>query len=515
LSELALDLEGIDKRFGDVVAVVDAHLRVRRGTIHALVGENGAGKSTLLKIAYGQVRADRGTLHVDGVAAPTARWSPARAIAAGIGMVHQHFMLVPTLRVVDNVMLGREPIKHGWLDDTKVIAELREASARAGLSVWPEMRVGELSVGEQQRVEILKVLWRGANVILLDEPTAVLSPPEVKDFLEGLKAMREAGRTVVLCTHRLDEVHQVADAITVMRRGRVVGELPGGTSPAGIAAAMLGEGAVDELLAPAAARPPLPGGSPRLEVEHLRIPRRGGADAVADVSLAIAPGEILGVAGVEGNGQSELVLAIAGLIDHPHRGHGHVKLEGKDVTRRTAVERAALGLGHVAEDRHLRGCLLEMSLVDNVVLGRQRELSGRVALDGRRARAITEQLIAAYDVRPPEPDAIMALLSGGNQQKVVVARELSRPGLRVLLLAQPTRGVDLGAAALIHARIREVRDAGVAILLVSSDLDELMKLSDRLVVMARGRIVGHMAAGDASEAALGALMTGASEVRAS
>jgi len=502
-ADLALVLEDVHKSYGDCVANRGCGIHVRRGSIHALVGENGAGKSTLLSVAYGEIRADAGRIVVDGREVERTTWSPARAIAAGLGMVHQHFMLVPTLTVAENVMLGREPLS-SWhtLDVPRVVGELRALGERLGLTVWPEGETGELSVGEQQRVEIVKVLWRGANVLLLDEPTAVLSPPEVRDLLRVLEALRDEGKTVVLCTHRLDEVAQVADRVTVLRQGRFVRELERGeASPAAIARAMLGEDP-----APPQEFVPAAHGDPVLEVAGLRVARTGATDAVAGVSLSVRAGEILGIAGVEGNGQAELALAIAGLT-RPHAGA--VRIAGRDVTRATPAARAAAGLGHVPEDRHARAVIPSFSLAENVALGRQRQFSRGLALDRTRLHAETRRLCAEFRVEPPDPEARLGSLSGGNQQKVVVARELSRPGLRALVLAQPTRGVDVGAADVIRRRVRAARDAGVAVLVISSDLHELRELCDRIAVMRRGVLVETLARDAATDERLGALMTAA------
>jgi ABC-type uncharacterized transport system ATPase subunit len=508
VSDDALVLEGIEKAYGSCVSNAGCGLRVRRGSIHALVGENGAGKTTLLSIAYGEVRADAGRIVVAGQEVDPATWSPARAIAAGLGMVHQHFMLVPTLTVAENVMLGREPRTPAHLLDVpRVVAELRTLGDELGLTVWPEGETGTLSVGEQQRVEIVKVLWRGAQVLLLDEPTAVLSPPEVKELLRVLVALRDAGKTVVLCTHRLDEVAQVADRVTVLRKGKVVRELERGeASSAAIARAMLGE---DPTPPPPYAPAAL--GDVTLEVAGLKVARPGAADAVAGVSFAIRAGEVLGIAGVEGNGQAELALAIAGLVKP---SAGQVRLAGKDVTRATPRARAEAGLGHVAEDRHARGAVLAFDLAENVALGRQRQFSRGLQLDRARLVATTRALLDEFQVDPPDPSARLASLSGGNQQKVVVARELSRPGLRALVLAQPTRGVDVGAADLIRRRVRAARDAGVAVLLISSDLPELRELCDRIAVMRRGLVVETLARAAATDERLGELMTAASAASA-
>jgi general nucleoside transport system ATP-binding protein len=479
---------GLTKRFGSLAANDDVTLSVERGGIHAIVGENGAGKSTLLHLIYGELRPDAGRLTIGGVDVPLATHNPAGAIARGVGLVHQHFMLVPTLTVAENVVLGREPVHRGALDRARAEREVAEVAASAELTVEPRRRVADLTVGEQQRVEILKALWRGAEVLLLDEPTAVLSPPEVKELFRVLRALRDAGKTVVLVTHKLDEVTAIADATTVMRGGRVVASLPKGTPPGEIAKAIVGGHNIVE-----AARQPTAPGEVLLDVEDLAGGRLAGA------SLAVRKGEIVGIAGVQGNGQTELVLAVAGLLA-PSRGR--VLLGGNDVTRASVGARLARGLGHIPDDRHRRGVVLGFSLADNLRLGRQREL-GQAGLE-----AFATARLTAADVRPPDANAVIQTLSGGNQQKLVVERELGRPGLRVLLAAEPTRGVDIGAAAAIHARILAAAGAGVGVLLVSSDLAELRRLADRLLVFFRGRIAAELAP-SASDEELGALMTGA------
>ena len=486
---MALRATGVSKRFGAVRANDDVSVEIARGTIHAIVGENGAGKSTLLHILYGELRADAGRLEIGGADVDLAAHDPAGAIGRGVGLVHQHFMLVPTLTVAENVVLGREPRRGLVIDLARAEREIAAQATAADLSVDPRRRVAELSVGEQQRVEILKALWRGADILLLDEPTAVLSPPEVKELFRVLLALRDAGKTVVLVTHKLDEVATLADATTVMRGGRVAAALPRGTSAADIACAVVGGSEVPVLPERAHAER----GSTLLAVEDL------AAGRLAGVSLEVRAGEIVGVAGVQGNGQSELVLAVAGLLI-PDRGR--VRLRGADVTGASVAARLAGGIGHIPEDRHRRAMILGFGLADNLRLGRQREV-GHGGLDAwARAR------LEAADVRPPEPAAPMSSLSGGNQQKLVVERELGRPGLALLLAAEPTRGVDIGAAAAIHRRIAAAAAAGAGVLLVSSDLTELRALSDRLLVFFRGRIAASLPP-DASDERLGALMTGA------
>ncbi|HUS69013.1 MAG TPA: ABC transporter ATP-binding protein [Kofleriaceae bacterium] len=507
MSVPALLLRGITRRFGAVLANDDASLEVAPGTIHALVGENGAGKSTLMKIAYGQVRADAGTIAIRGTDVPRAKHSPSRALELGLGMVHQHFMLVGPMTVTENSVLGREKRRGAWLDLAGPAAELRALSQRFGLEVDPGARVEALSVGQKQRAEILKVLHQGAQVLLLDEPTAVLTPGEARQLEEVLRGLVKQGKTVVLITHKLDEVCRVADRITVMRRGKVVEEMAGGAdaTPERIARAMVGR-PVLFVVARGEATPK----EIALEVERLSVPREGGGrDAVAGVSLAVRAGEIVGIAGVEGNGQSELFEAVAGLV-RPSRGK--VSLAGRDITGLPVRARQELGLGHVPEDRHHRGLVLDFSVEENLILGRQRAFGGWRGLDRARVRAEAERQIAAGDVRPADPRARTGGLSGGNQQKLVIARELGRPGLKVLLCAQPTRGVDIGAIEHIHKAIVAARDAGLAVLLVSAELPELRALADRLLVMVRGTIAAELSSAELrAEGALdrvGELMTG-------
>lgn len=497
----ALALGHVTKRFGALTALDDASLRVERGTIHAVVGENGAGKSTLLRIAYGETRADAGALRIHGDEVPLARHSPAEGIRRRVGMVHQHFMLVPTLTVTENVVLGREPSRGGRLDLDRAASEIAAVSARVGLDVAPTRLVSELSVGERQRVEIVKVLWRGADVLLLDEPTAVLTPMEVASLFGVLRALAGEGTTLVLVTHKLDEVEAIADRVTVMRRGRVTAELPRGVSREAVARAMVG-GDVEPVVRP----PPRALGPVALDVSDLRVSRARGAPAVDGVTLMVRAGEILGVAGVQGNGQTELVLAIAGLA---RTQAGQVGLMGRDVTRAAPGERQALGLGHVPEDRHGRGLVLEMTLAENLILGQQRAFSGPGRLDFAHMERNAAERLTDLDVRPADSQATASTLSGGNQQKVVLARELGRSGLRVLVVAEPTRGVDIGATALIHRRLLAAAAAGVAVLVVSSELSELRALCDRVAVMLRGKLVAVLDTRSADDATLSALMTGA------
>jgi general nucleoside transport system ATP-binding protein len=495
----ALELRNISKTYGAVAANRGVSLTVERGTIHALVGENGAGKSTLMKIAYGNARADAGEVWIKGER--IARHSVSQSIARGVGMVHQHFMLVGTLTVVENVVLGQEPTRAGVLELPRAASEIRALSQKFGLDVDPDARVEDLSVGQQQRVEIVKVLWRGCDVVILDEPTAVLTPAEVRDLFTVLRGLVKDGMTIVLITHKLDEVLAVATRVTVMRRGERVAEYERqGLTAETIVRAMVGRPVQQHL-----DKKPASIGEPMLEIRDLHVTGARGIPAVRGIELVVRAGEILGIAGVEGNGQTELVEAIVGLRS-PDRGT--VSIGGKPITLAPVAHRYSAGLGHVPEDRHDRALVLDYSVQDNAIFGQQREFVGSFdILDRARVREHAERLIRAFDIRPPDPAHLVSGMSGGNQQKLVVARELSRHTLSVLVCAQPTRGVDIGAIEFIHRRLLELRAAACAILLVSVELDEIRALADRILVMADGAIVGEVPSG-ADERALGLLMAG-------
>ncbi|HEX6250230.1 MAG TPA: ABC transporter ATP-binding protein [Gemmatimonadaceae bacterium] len=518
----AVRMVAIDKRFGSVQANRRASLEVPRGEIHALVGENGAGKSTLMRILGGLMKPDAGTVEVNG--RNVTGWSTQDAIRAGIGVVHQHFMLVPPLTVAENVVLGKEPHRGPAFDRARALREVADLEQRTGLVVGGERRVADLSVGEAQRVEILKTLYRGAEILVLDEPTAVLSPPEVRDLWNVLRTVRDQGGTIILITHRLDEVMDLSEAITVMRAGETVARLKTGeTTAAGIAHAMVGravalteavgflpeEQTTAELEAAGKAAPAPSAGhaSATLSVRDLVVVGARGTNAVDGVSFEIAPGEILGVAGVEGNGQTELVEAIAGLRNV--RG-GSITLAGTDLTHASVDRRRAAGLAHVPEDRHRRGLILDYTVADNLILGSQQRFSGRGSLDENRIRSYADALTREFDIRPPDPALAARLFSGGNQQKVVIAREMGGD-FSVLLASQPTRGVDVGAIEFIHRRLREARDAGKSILLVSAELNEVLALADRVAVMYRGRIVAILPARHADPEVIGEYMIGARE----
>jgi simple sugar transport system ATP-binding protein len=515
----AVRLTDINRSFGPVLANRGASLEVARGEIHALVGENGAGKSTLMRVLSGMYAPEGGRMEVSG--RDVTGWSTADAIAAGLGMVHQHFMLVPTLTVAENMMLGRERTRGGRLDRERAQREVAELSATTGLAVRPESLVADLSVGEAQRVEILKTLYRGATTLVLDEPTAVLSPPEIDELWGVLRGMRARGGTIVLITHKLDEVMAISDSITVMRQGRTVDRLrTANTNPSEIAKAMVGrdvrlamEFVADEQGSATHASEKkivLPATTPLLEVRDLTVDDARRLTAVHSITFAVEPGEILGVAGVEGNGQTELIEAIAGL-----RGvrAGTIAVAGRDVTNASVKVRGDAGLSHIPEDRHVRGLVLDYSVAENLILGQQHRFTRGVRLDQDEIRAHAERQIEAFDIRPTDPARPVRALSGGNQQKVVIAREMYR-AFQVLLAAQPTRGVDVGAIELIHARLRESRDAGKAILLVSADLSEILALSDRVAVMYGGRFVAVLPRAQASVEVLGRHMTGASGAHA-
>ena len=508
----AIRIEGVVKTFGAVVANRDASLEVQRGEIHALVGENGAGKSTLMRVLAGLYAPDAGTVEVNG--RNVTGWKTTEAIEAGVGMVHQHFMLVPTLTVAENVVLGTEPTKGMTIDLHRAVVEVESLCRKCGLHVDPRAKIADLTVGEAQRVEILKALYRGARVLILDEPTAVLSPPEVQELWGVLRTLRDDGGTVVLITHKLDEVIAVSDNITVMRAGATVSRFPTqGVTPRDIARAMVGrdvnlhldamgavrEGAAHASSASSDSREPV------LRVQKLRVNSDRGTTAVNDLSFEIRPGEIVGIAGVEGNGQTELLEAIAGLRAVQSGG---VHLGTHDFTSLSVRERADRGLSHIPEDRHRRGLVLDYSIADNLILGRQHHFASRSGLDLARIASNATEQVKRFDIRPPITELPARALSGGNQQKIVIAREMGRE-FSVLLAAQPTRGVDVGAIEFIHEQLRAARNAGKGILLVSADLPEVLALSDRIAVMYGGRFVTVLPAAECTAELLGPYMTGA------
>jgi general nucleoside transport system ATP-binding protein len=494
----AVRLRGIVKRFGTVLANDHVDLTVAAGEVHALMGENGAGKSTLMSILYGLLRPDAGTVELAG--RPVSFDSPAQAIAAGVGMVQQGFALFDSMSVVDNVIYGAEPTRRGLLDRKAATAAVRELVERHQLRLRPDDRAGDLPVGLRQQVEILKLLYRQARVLVLDEPTAVLTPAEAERLFTVLRELAADGRTVLLVTHKLHEVTAVGEAVTVLRDGRVTMTGPTrGLDRARLATAMTGrEVDLDRVYPPG--RP----GAEALTVRNLTV-RRGPRTVLDDVSLAVRAGEIVGIAGVAGNGQTELVAAIAGLLP----AEGTVRLGEEDVAALGVRERRAAGLAHVPEDRAAVGAAPTARLADNLAVGfhRRPPLLRRGFLRPEAVRAHAERIVERFDVRAPGTSAPMRTLSGGNQQKAILGRELSQQA-PVLLVEQPTRGVDIGAVVGIHTELVAHRDAGHAILLVSAELSEILGLSDRVLVMYEGRVVAEFAKDEADAETIGLAMAG-------
>jgi simple sugar transport system ATP-binding protein len=501
-ASVAIELAGITKTFPGVVANDDIHLRVRAGEIHAIVGENGAGKSTLMKILYGMLRPDRGTIAIDGREVHFR--SPKDAIAVGIGMVHQHFMLADNLTVLENVVLGSEPARGGLLAFEEARRRIRELSETYGLPLDPDRRVEDLTVGERQRVEIIKVLFRGARTLILDEPTAVLVPQEVEELFRNLRDLASRGVTIIFISHKLDEVLEIADTITVIRAGRTVATV----SPEEVDAHRLAELMVGSEL-------PTPETREVTVTEHVALAVRGlGVRveerwALRDVSFEIRRGEIVGIAGVEGNGQRELVEALIGLR---RPDAGTIELEGEDVTAWSTRRRREAGVGYIPEDRHVWGLLLPSPLWENAMLGHQTQppFAKGAFVDRGGAHTRTAEIIRDYHVITPGPDTPALALSGGNQQKFVVGREMAASP-RVLIAAHPTRGIDVGAQAAVWEQIRAARAAGLALLLISADLEELIGLSDTLHVILRGRFVARLDPSTVTPEDLGSYMTGARE----
>ncbi|MEV0404766.1 ABC transporter ATP-binding protein [Actinoallomurus sp. NPDC050550] len=499
-TEPAVELHGITKRFPGVVANHDIDITVAAGTVHAIVGENGAGKSTLMKILYGMQRPDEGTIKVNGALADLH--SPADAIARGIGMVHQHFMLADNLTVLENVVLGAEKL-HGIGGGAR--KRIKEISDQYGLGVAPDGLVEDLGVGARQRVEILKVLYRGAKILILDEPTAVLVPQEVDELFANLEELKREGLTVIFISHKLDEVLKVADAITVIRRGTTVAS----ADPKEVSARQLAELMVGSELPVPELRESTVTDVPVLTLDGVTVRNASGRAVVDDVSLTIHEGEILGIAGVEGNGQAELVEAIMGMLPVEY---GVIRLGGEDLVGRSTRHRRELGIGFIPEDRHRHGLLLESPLWENRILGHQTRSPNvkGLLIDRAGARRDTERIVEDYDVRTPGIDVTAASLSGGNQQKLIVGREMSGEP-KLLIAAHPTRGVDVGAQSAIWDHLRHARAEGLAVLLISADLDELIGMSDTLRVILRGRLVGEADPATITPDALGSLMTGAGE----
>src|SRR5919201_1675086 len=496
----ALELRGITKRFPGVLANDHVDFDLRRREVHALLGENGAGKSTLMNILYGLYHPDDGEVRINGRA---IRFHSSKdAIESGIGMVHQHFMLIPVMTVAENIVLANEPTEGGvFLDYDAAMKRVTELARTFKFSIDPRARVQNISVGQQQRVEILKALYRNADILILDEPTAVLTPQEAHELFEILKTLRDEGMSIIFISHKLNEVLEIADRITVLRRGKKIETLPReGATEAGLAKLMVGR----EVLLRVDKKPADPA-QPLLEVEDVHVLDDRGLPAVKGVSFTVRAGEILGVAGIDGNGQTELIDAITGLR-RPQSGH--VRLAGEDVTGATARRILDRGLSHIPEDRHLRGLVLDFTLAENIALHdyEKEPYSEHGFLVIRRWLARARQLLQRFDVRGGTPETRASALSGGNQQKVVLAREIERDP-HVLVAAQPTRGLDVGAIEFVHRRLVEARDNGRAVLLVSLELEEILSLSDRTLVMYEGQIVGEYSPG-VTEEQLGIAMTG-------
>ncbi|MHB1393388.1 MAG: ABC transporter ATP-binding protein [Clostridia bacterium] len=495
-----IEMKGIGKSFPGIRANDNINLTIEQGEIHVLLGENGAGKSTLMNILYGLYQPDEGQIFVKGE--PVKITNPNVAISHGIGMVHQHFMLVQPFTVAENIILGMEPSRGMTLDLDKAIKDVEEISKKYELKVDPRALVQDISVGMQQRVEILKTLYRGASILILDEPTAVLTPQEIEELGVIMESLVNQGKSIILITHKLKEVMSMSDRVTIVRRGKVIDTLyTKDTNIDDLAEKMVGRKVnltVDKKEAAFAA--------PILEIKGLKVLDSRKLEAVRGVDLQVHAGEILGIAGVDGNGQNDLVQAITGLLKAQA---GEVLINGKEITNLPPKEVIASGVGHIPEDRHKRGLVLNYSLAENAILGNHysKQFRKGLGLSYQKIREYCRKLIKEYDVRTPSEKVLAKSLSGGNQQKLIVAREIDRdPSL--CIASQPTRGLDVGAIEFVHKKLVELRDEGKAVLLVSLELDEIMSLSDRIAVMYDGKIVGILDAKDATEKKLGIMMAG-------
>ncbi len=506
---ILVELKNITKKFGALIANDKVNLSIEKGEIHALVGENGAGKTTLMNVFYGLYQPDFGKIYLNGTEIHMA--NPKTAISLGIGMVHQHFMLIPPLTVAENIVLGEEPGNFLTYNKSKAISEVQQISEKHGLNVDPAALVSTLSVGTEQRVEILKLLYRRASILIFDEPTAVLTPQETKDLFRIFNSLKKEGKTIVFISHKLKEVMEISDRITVMRQGKTVGVLvKEKTSEAEIARLMVGR---DVLFIPD--KEVFPKGDVVLEVQNLQAVNDRHLPALQGVSFTVKAGEILGVAGVAGNGQTELAEVLTGLRSVKN---GKIFLKGQDVTQDSPGEKIKLGIAHilgiahVPEDRHKRGLILDFPVAYNLILGSQNKLpfSKNLILDSQAIQNFAKEKIVEFDIRPGNENLPARYLSGGNQQKVVIAREFSRDP-SFLVISQPTRGVDVGGIEFIHHQILSMKKKGKAILLISLELDEILNLSDRIAVLYNGKIMKILERAAATEEQLGLLMAGISE----
>jgi ABC-type uncharacterized transport system ATPase subunit len=494
-----LELRGITKAFPGTVANDHIDFDLRRREVHALLGENGAGKTTLMNILYGLAKPDEGEILLNGERITFS--SPKDAIERGIGMVHQHFMLIPVMTVAENIVLGIEPSDKGFLDYDAARMRVREIARRFGFQIDPDARIEDIGVGQQQRVEILKALYRNAGILILDEPTAVLTPQEATEFFGILETLTREGISIIFISHKLNEVLEIADRVTVLRRGKKIETVPiEGATQESLARAMVGREVLLRV-----EKPPAQAGEVLLEIEGLQVFDDREIEKVRGVSMSVRAGEIVGIAGVDGNGQSELIDAITGLRKIER---GKVRIAGKDLAHATARDVLDSGIGHIPEDRQRRGLVLQFSIAENIALHDFRKPpNARLGwLYPRRLVQKARTLIREFDVRGGRPETPASALSGGNQQKVILAREIDRDP-KVLIAAQPTRGLDVGAIEVVHARLIAERNEGVGILLVSLELEEILSLSDRILVLFEGKIVGEYAP-SVTEDELGIAMTG-------
>jgi simple sugar transport system ATP-binding protein len=497
---VSVELRHISKRFPGVIANKDVSLKVQSGSVHALVGENGAGKSTVMKILYGMQRPDGGEIFVNGKQVQFK--TPQEAIEVGIGMVHQHFMLADNFTVLENIILGDEPKRAAQIDYKEARKKITEMAETYGLDVDPDVLVETLGVGQRQRVEILKVLYRGANILIFDEPTAVLVPQEVDDLFGALHGLRQQGMSIIFISHKLDEVLRVADEVTVIRAGSTVAEVSAKeVTPRQLAELMVGS----EL-----PKPEVKGNTKRdevvLELENVSVPSKGARNLINDISFKLHAGEVIGIAGVEGNGQTELTEAILGLLQYT----GNISYNGELLNEASVAHRRDLGISFIPEDRQRQALMLSSPLWENRILGYQRKkpIFNGFVLDKKATIKDTELIMREYDVRAPGPNTLATALSGGNQQKFIVGREMIHAP-KLLVASHPTRGVDVGAQGAIWEELRKAREKGMAIVLISADLEELIGMSDRLLVMLRGEVTAELDPATTTPEKLGAAMTGA------